>query len=466
MERKLIVLSIIILTLLPLYSKDNKKDKNEANKSYVTDFKSDKTDKKVLKLEEEKNKLKAEYDLIIQKEKNKIAELEAEYNKLVLENNYFNAETQKKLSEIKRQLDEISLKNKLMDEKLKSSLSLTNEKLERLVMENKLRAEENKKVLSDIEFKLKKLSMENDLIKEEQERIMLKYKLEEAKMDFEERKIKHEQFLKNAEVEELKIKIALREKKDEYKRAVDKNIKYTDNIYENGVLKITDRRIPLNGVITMATADYIVNRINYFNNISTAPIFIVIDRSPGGSVMAGYKILKAMEASQSPVYVVVKSYAASMAATITTLAKKSFVYPNAIILHHQMSTMAWGNMTQLKEKLEMARKWEKRLMGPVAKKLGMTIEEFRKEMYKHNSDGDWEEFGDMAVKLKWADTIVDNIIEEGLVKDPDYYNDKRFIVSMEEKIDKDGKKYVELPRLDPFDFYFIYNPDNYYRYNY
>ena len=38
--------------------------------------------------------------------------------------------------------------------------------------------------------------------------------------------------------------------------------------------------------------------------------------------MAGYRILKAMEASDAPVHVVVKSHAASMAACITTLAEQ------------------------------------------------------------------------------------------------------------------------------------------------
>ena len=34
---------------------------------------------------------------------------------------------------------------------------------------------------------------------------------------------------------------------------------------------------------------------------------------------------------------------------------------------------------------------------------------------------------------------------------------------MEEKIDEKGQRYVSLPRLDPFDLYYIYNPDRYYR---
>lgn len=398
-------------------------------------------DEKIDRINREKELLKSEYELEIQKAKNKTLQIETEYNSLSLINKLYNEKISKELSELKAKLDRISTENKLNDE-------------------------QNKQILNTLSFELDKIKLQNDLESERQRAEKMKIDYEIKKINFEKEKLEYELFLKELEVKKLKTEIDLIEKKDEIKKTINKEIKYTQEVYRNGTLYISDRRIPLNGVITMASADYILNRLAYFNNISTSPIFIVIDRSPGGSVMAGYKILKAIESSPSPVYVVVKSYAASMAAVITTMAKKSFVYPNAIMLHHQMSTMNWGNMTQLKEQLEMAKKWEKRLMGPVAKKIGMDMEEFRKKMYEHNSDGDWEEFGDDATKLKWADVVVENIIEEGVIKDPDYYTDKRFITSYEEKIDEKGKKYVELPRLDPFDFYFIYNPDNYYRYSY
>jgi len=405
-------------------------------------------DEKVEKMNKEKEALKAEYELLIQKEQTKAAQLEAQYNTLSLENKLYAEKMNKELGELKTQLDKLSAQNRLNDE-------------------------QNRQALSEISFELSKLKMSNDIemekeriknMKIDDEKAMIDYEIK--KMDLEKEKIKHDIFLKTAEVDKLKAELDLADKKDEIKKRANKEIKYTDEIFKDGILKISDRRIPLNSVITLPTADYIVNRIDYFNNISSAPIFIVIDRSPGGSVMAGYKILKAMEGSKAPVYVVVKSFAASMAATITTLAKKSFIYPNAIILHHQMSSMHWGNMTELKEQLEMSKKWKKRLMGPVAKKLGMDIETFRKKMYEHNSDGDWEEFGDDAVNLKWADDVAERIIEEGIIKDPDYYSDKKFIAYPEEKVDDKGKKYIELPRLEPFDFYFLYNPDNYYRYNY
>lgn len=424
----IIVLSVYMILFAGLYAEEQKGSK-ESN------------DPKLELINKEKEKLKAEYELEIQKQKNMLLDMEKRYNELSLKNKFMMEKINSEIAEIKNQIEQLSNLNRLMDEK-------------------------NKQELSKISFELNKLKIINDLEKEKIESEKRKIEKEKTNMDFEKDKLKHELFLKQNEVDLLKAELDLMSKKEELKRISKKEPSYTENILKDGALIISDRRIPLNGVIVMKTADYIVDRINYYNNISTAPIFIVIDRSPGGSVMAGYKILKAMQASRAPVYVVVKSYAASMAATIATLAKKSFAYPNAIILHHQMSTMVWGNMTQLKEKLEMAKKWEKRLMGPIAKKIGIDMEEFRKKMYEHNSDGDWEEFADDAVKLKWVDTTVDNIIEEGILKDPDYYEDKKFITYLEEKIDEKGKKYVELPRLDPFDFYFLYNPDQYYRYNY
>ena len=145
---------------------------------------------------------------------------------------------------------------------------------------------------------------------------------------------------------------------------------------------------------------------------------IEIDTNPGGLVMEGFRIVTAMQNSKAPVHVVVKSYAASMAAVITTLAEESYAYPNAIILHHQMSSGMRGNLTQQKEQLEEGFEWAKRLADPVAKKMGVSYDEFTELMYKNNSDGDWAEFANDAVKLKWVGQIVNEIREEGIVERP------------------------------------------------
>ena len=180
----------------------------------------------------------------------------------------------------------------------------------------------------------------------------------------------------------------------------------------DGVLQISDRRIPFNGVVNDALARSVCDRIAFFNaQDSESPIFIVIDRSPGGSVMSGYMILQAMETSKAPVYVVVKGYCASMAAIVTTLAKRSFVYPQTLVLHHQASTGVSGNMTQMQEQLKWSKFWCERIFIKVAARIGVPLDDFIKDMYKATVTGDWKVHGDEAVQRKWATDVVERMNE-------------------------------------------------------
>ncbi|MDR0534752.1 MAG: ATP-dependent Clp protease proteolytic subunit [Puniceicoccales bacterium] len=269
--------------------------------------------------------------------------------------------------------------------------------------------------------------------------------------------------------------LAIFQKKQEAARvALNASPKYLKEPLVNGTLHISDRRVSLNGVVTLRMARHAIERINFYNNQSTEhPIFLVIDRSPGGSVAAGFQILKAMESSKAPVHVVVKGYAASMAAVITTLAKHSYAYNNTIILHHQMSTMLYGNMTDLDDQIKVARNWYSRLATAVAKKMGISLEEFTKQMYSNFASGDWEEFGDNAKRLKWVDNIVDRMVETSVVdirqpappqsKSSGYASPDHDPEEIATKLDEKGRPYTQLPMLDAFDAWWIYDKRNQYR---
>ena len=249
--------------------------------------------------------------------------------------------------------------------------------------------------------------------------------------------------------------------------------KYLKEPLVDGTLVISDRRIPFNGAVTEQLADYVCQRINFYNNQSPEfPIFIVIDNSPGGSVAAGYQIQKAMAASKAPVYVVVKGFAASMAAVVATLAERSFCYPNTIILHHQVSNTMRGNMTVLKEQIEFTNRWFERLGTPVAKKMGLTLPEFVKQMYANDSTGDWQVFGEKAKELKWVDNVVERIEETAIldllppaqatsitIRPP-----QSEVSGVTAKTDDKGRTYFELPPLsNPFDAWWIYDPQGLFR---
>ena len=91
------------------------------------------------------------------------------------------------------------------------------------------------------------------------------------------------------------------------------------------------------------------------------------------------------------------------------------------------------------------------------------LEAFRKKMYENNSDADWEEFADKAKKYKWVNNIVNEVRETGFVKNPDIAQEEKPKSRFMEQKDEKGEPYVKLPRLTPYDFYYLYNPDNYYR---
>ncbi len=219
-----------------------------------------------------------------------------------------------------------------------------------------------------------------------------------------------------------------------------------------GVLRISDRRIPFNGIVDETLAKFVCDRIAFYNALDkNAPIFIVIDRSPGGSVMSGYQILQAMESSQAPVYVVVKGYAASMAAIITTMAKQSYVYPQTVVLHHQASTSLSGNQTQLEQQLKWSKIWCDRIFVKVANKMGITVDEFVSKMYAAVSTGDWKVLGTEAVKLKWVTHVVDRMTEEGV-------NNTAAVPALG-AIKPDGLNgTTALNPLTPFDIWWIYDP--------
>jgi ATP-dependent Clp protease protease subunit len=370
----------------------------------------------------------------------------------------------------RKEQEALAIENKLEAERLTKATNemraeVTRLKLERELMTERLALEAAvsqaalKKELSGLEAERERMLRENELVKVRAEKLGHELKVVQAESSM--------------EITRLQNEISRFETAEKRNGYADAEPVYLENpLREDGTLVISDRRIPLNGIITTETADFITERIDYWNNKDRKlPIFIVIDSSPGGSVMAGYRILKSMESSDAPVHVVVKSFAASMAAAITTLAKESYAYPNAVLLHHQISSRIMGqlNLTQQREFHEESQRWWTRFGTPIADKMGITTDELIKRMYERSSSGDWTEFAEEAQKLKWVNHIVQGIEESSVTKNPDKAASPspatttiRPTASSEE-IDTDGKPFVWLPRLNPKDVYFLYNPDTYYR---
>ena len=368
---------------------------------------------------------------------------------------------------LKEEKASLALKNALIDERVKHETAEMRAEIARLNAEKSLiearLAHAAAKRNADDEVKNVKLAAEK-------ERYTREAKVAEARAKALGNKLKAVQAESGIELAELENQIKKLETAAKRKSYADAEPEYLEKpLQDDGMLVISDRRIPLNGPISQKTAEMVTTRIHYYNNQNPKqPIFIVIDSSPGGSVMAGYRILKMMESSDAPIHVVVKSYAASMAAAITTLAEESYAYPNAVILHHQISSTIFGrmNLTEQKEFVEETQRWWDRFGAPIAEKMGITKKEFIEKMYAESSRGDWSEFADEAQKLKWVNHIISGVEETSFRRDPNAKKSSSKSSSaaqFETGLDENGRPVMYLPRLNPKDFYYLYNPDNYYR---
>jgi ATP-dependent Clp protease protease subunit len=384
------------------------------------------------------------------------------------------ARFQQRMRSLNEEKDEAAARNVLGAEKRKQTLAPLEDELKTLKAQGDLREEKRKAELAELTAQRDRLKLENEIAREKLNADQIKadeakLKIETAlrQLDYEDRKLKFDAEMAEHKTVALKTDLELREKKEVWKKEANREPETPLEPFKDGVLTVSDRRITLDGPIVSGMADYVTERIHYFNNKDESlPIFIVINKSPGGSVMEGYRIVKAIQSSKAPVHVVVKSFAASMAAVITTLAPHSYAYPNAIILHHQLIAFAWGNPTELKDQMRDIDEWYKRLAEPVAKKMGLSLDAYTKEMYKHNSDGDWMEFADRARQLHWVDHLVTEIRETGMTKEPSGGPPKPpafMFLGLKEETDAQGRAYVRMPRLDPGDAYWIHNPDHYYR---
>ena len=365
-----------------------------------------------------------------------------------------------------KEQEALATDNKLQAERLVQATNAMRAEVTRLKLERELMTEQ-----VALETTKRQIALQQDLAKIEAEKnkLVQEGELSKARADKLANDLKSAQTEAALEITKLQGDITRIETADKRSQFADAKPVFLKNpLKENGILVVSDRRIPLNGLITTNTADFITSRIQYWNNKDRElPIFIVIDASPGGSVMAGYRILKAMESSDAPIHVVVKSFAASMAAAITTLAKESYAYPNAVILHHQISALVMGqlNLTQQREFHDESQRWWERFGTPIASKMGITPDEFIRKMYAQSSSGDWSEFGEQAKDLKWVNHIVSGIDETSFTKDPDSVGPTKAAkqAALAEEVDASGKPFVWLPRLNPKDVYFLYNSDDYYR---
>lgn len=136
------------------------------------------------------------------------------------------------------------------------------------------------------------------------------------------------------------------------------------------------------------------------DSVGTNPILLVID-SPGGAVFAGSKIISAIEASKRPVYTVCYGLCASMAAMIHQYGTKRFMVNRSILMFHNASGGAQGEVTKMLSQLLFVQNFCLKMDYYIAERAGMEFEEFRHLL----SNEIWIDSQD-AMNMGFSDRIV------------------------------------------------------------
>lgn len=234
-------------------------------------------------------------------------------------------------------------------------------------------------------------------------------------------------------------------------------------------LYISSRRIVINGPITDATCSGVISKLNFFGIADPkAPVFLVMETVPGGSAMASYQILKAIESSVAPVHIVVKGTVGGSASAIAASGKYSYTLPNSRIVFQQPASPSRATtLGSQRDGLRVAESWYARLHAAVAAKEGLTPDQFATETYKHSGVGEWLEFGDKAVGRKWVTTLVERMVEESvdtLIPVPAPSTMAGLSRgSVEAREDAAGHVWFSLPPLAYGDQWMMYDPEHRYR---
>lgn len=102
---------------------------------------------------------------------------------------------------------------------------------------------------------------------------------------------------------------------------------------------LDSRRIFLWGPVHDESAEYVVNRLLYLNDVDpSAPIYFYIN-SPGGVVTSGMVIYDTMHLIEAPVYTICMGLAASMGSILLAAGEKGhrYIWPHGRVMIHQPS---------------------------------------------------------------------------------------------------------------------------------
>jgi ATP-dependent Clp protease protease subunit len=124
----------------------------------------------------------------------------------------------------------------------------------------------------------------------------------------------------------------------------------------------------------------------------------------GGSVYAGLGLIDIISTSVTPVHTHVSGFAASMAVSILLAGAYRTASKNSTIMIHQVSTVAFGDITSVEEDLDEAKRLNNILFELILTKSNITKNDLE-SMKSHKKD--WYISAQEALELGLIDKIID-----------------------------------------------------------
>ncbi len=140
------------------------------------------------------------------------------------------------------------------------------------------------------------------------------------------------------------------------------------------------RVVSLTGEIG-TNVDAIVQQLQRLSKESDEPIYLLID-SPGGSVIHGSTVVSAIESSSAPVYTVCMRICASMAFIIHQYGHKRMMVNRAVLMSHDASGGAQGDMSRMKSLIDFLHKYIERNSAFIANRAGMKLVDYKSEIMR------------------------------------------------------------------------------------
>lgn len=164
-----------------------------------------------------------------------------------------------------------------------------------------------------------------------------------------------------------------------------------------------ERAVLLEGPIYQGKVDGLIDQISELDAMNNKPIYMVIN-SPGGSVIAGFSLIRVMESIKSPIVCAVDSEAFSMAAIIAMYCSKTYMHKFSAIMFHQAAYGVRGEAERVKTRVRFIQSYLDDLEEDTARRMGLTLKQL-----KDKSRGEWWMTAKEAAGLGVVDGVLNKL---------------------------------------------------------